>query len=111
VLGVTDDTKILAPAISDNGALLVLSLKENGLGTKEVGKVLGEMLKANSVLKELDLSSNYVNTHYGGDGPGFAQGVAAGTSDNGAMTSLNLALNGLGAEGAKIIAVFPPKCR
>jgi hypothetical protein len=28
----------------------------------------------------------------------------------GALTSLNLASNGLGIEGAKIIAVFLPKC-
>ena len=50
----------LANAIRDNGALLVLSLKDNNLGTKEAGEVLGEMLKGNSVLKELDLSKNSV---------------------------------------------------
>jgi hypothetical protein len=42
---------MLAPEIIDNGALSALSLKKNRLGTKEAGKVLGEMLKANSVLK------------------------------------------------------------
>jgi hypothetical protein len=41
-------------------ALLVLSLKNNSLGTKEAGNVLGEMLKANPVFKELAVSSNYV---------------------------------------------------
>jgi hypothetical protein len=30
--------------------------------------------------------------------------------DNGAMTSLNLSYNGLGIEGAKIIAAVLPKC-
>jgi hypothetical protein len=74
---------------------LVLSLKGNHLGTKESGVVLAEMLKANSVLKALDVSSNFVNPNYGGDGPGFAQGLAAGISDNEAMTSLNLSKNGI----------------
>jgi hypothetical protein len=75
----------------DNGALSVLSLKKNGLGTKEAGKVLGEMLKANTVLKELDLSDNVPLR--GGDSVGFAQELAAGIKDNGAMTGLNLAEN------------------
>ena len=66
----------------------MLSLKHNSLGTKEAGEVLGGMLEANSVLKELDVSSNWIN---GGDGPGFAKELAVGISDNGAMTSLNLA--------------------
>jgi hypothetical protein len=74
---------------------LVLSLKENGLGTKEAGQVLGEMLKANSVLKELDLSSNCVHPDDGGDAPGFAQELAVGIKDNGALSSLNLSENGL----------------
>jgi hypothetical protein len=75
----------------------VLSLKKNSLGTKEAGKVLGEMLKENSVLKELDLSSNYVHTVYGGDGPGFAQGLAAGIMDNGALNKLDISNNNIGA--------------
>jgi hypothetical protein len=81
------------------GALLVLSLKDNGLGTKEAGKALGEMLKANSVLKELDLSSNHVHPDYGGDAPGFAQELAIGIKDNEALFSLNLSRNYIGADG------------
>jgi hypothetical protein len=65
--------------------------------------VLGEMLMANSMLKELDLSNNFVFTS-GGDAPGFAQELAVGIKDNGAMTSLNLANNEIKAEGAKHIA-------
>ena len=75
---------------------MVLSLKENGLGTREAGQVLGEMLKANSVLKELDLSSNYVNPDGGGDAPGFAQELAVGIKDNGVMMSLDISNNNLG---------------
>jgi hypothetical protein len=86
----------LADSIKDNGALLVLSLKQNGLGTKEAGRVLGDMLKANSVLKELDLSSNFVHPDDGGDAPGFVQELAVGIKDNRALSSLNLASNSIG---------------
>jgi hypothetical protein len=57
-----------------------------------VGEVLGEMLKANSVLKELDVSSNNV---YQGDPAGFAQGISKGLPGNRALTFLNLANNSL----------------
>ena len=91
-----------ANAISDMGALSVLSLKSNCLCNKEAGKGLAEMLAANTVLKELDLSDN---TGRGArDGAGFAQELAVGIRDNGAMTSLNLASNRLYAGGAKIVA-------
>jgi hypothetical protein len=89
----------------------VLSLKKNSLGTKEVGKALGEMLKVNSVLKELDLSGNEVFSWDGGDAPGFAQELALGIKDNRALTSLDISNQGdeygnggLGAEGAKHLA-------
>jgi hypothetical protein len=51
------------------------------------------MLAANTVLKELDVSSNnwMEMGSSKGDGPGFAKELAVGISDNGAMTSLNLA--------------------
>jgi hypothetical protein len=98
----------IANAIKDMGALSVLSLKKNGLGTKEAGKVLGEMLKVNSVLQELDLSDNIVLKHNGGDAPGFAQELAIGIKDNGALSigcivsiqglSKSPRLNGMGAK-------------
>jgi hypothetical protein len=65
------------------GALSVLSLKNNDLGTKAAGKVLGEMLRVNSVLKELDLSSNKPHC---GDPVGFAQELALGIKDNGTIS-------------------------
>jgi hypothetical protein len=37
---------------------LVLSLKDNRLATKEVGKFLAQALASNSTLKELDVSGN-----------------------------------------------------
>jgi hypothetical protein len=73
----------------------VLSLKDNKLGTKEAGEVLGNMLKGNSVLKELDLSKNSVHVFQGGDAPGFAQGISKGLAGNGAMTALNISSNSI----------------
>jgi hypothetical protein len=83
-------------ATKDNGALSVLSLKDNDLGTKAAGKVLGEMLRVNSVLKELDLSSN--KPYRGGDPAGFAQELALGIKDNRALIKLDISSNHIGAE-------------
>jgi hypothetical protein len=68
-------------------ALTSLNMSKNGLLSKEGGTVLGEMLKGNTLLKELDVSSS---------GSGFAKELAVGIKDNGAMTSLNLADNSIG---------------
>jgi Ran GTPase-activating protein (RanGAP) involved in mRNA processing and transport len=95
----------IANAIPDMGTLLVLSLKSNKLGTKEAGEVLGNMIKANSVLKELDLSDNYVDSGDGGDAPGFAEGISKGLPDNGALSLLSLKDNRLATpEGGKALA-------
>jgi hypothetical protein len=93
----------IAIAIPDMGVLSVLSLKNNALGTKEAGKVLGEMLKENSVLKELDLSDNrYYNGGWFGwkTDPEFAEELAAGIKDNGAISSVNLLKNNIGVAQA-----------
>jgi Ran GTPase-activating protein (RanGAP) involved in mRNA processing and transport len=88
----------ISKGLSGNGALSVLSLKKNALGTKEAGKVLGEMLKENSVLKELDLSDNrYYSSGWKTD-PEFAEELAAGIKDNGALTKLDISSNFIGAE-------------
>ena len=58
---------------------------------------LKEMLKTNTVLQELDLSSNGLSKK---DAPILADGL----STNGALTSLNLSWNQLRAEGTKHIA-------
>jgi hypothetical protein len=79
---------------------LALSLKNNMLATKEAGEALAQALASNSTLKELDVSDNWE----GGDGPGFAQELAIGIKDNGALTSLNLSSNNLKAEGGKTVA-------
>jgi Ran GTPase-activating protein (RanGAP) involved in mRNA processing and transport len=76
-------------------ALSKLSLKDNALCTKEAGKALAAVLAGNSVLKELDLSNNsfYNSRDDRSDGPGFAQELAIGIRDNGAMTSLHVGMN------------------
>jgi hypothetical protein len=53
------------------------------------------MLAANTVLKELDVSSNAWQEHgwTKGDGPGFAKELAVGISDNGALTKLDASDN------------------
>jgi hypothetical protein len=100
--------KGISKGLAGNVALYELILKDNKLATAEAGDALGEALEGNTVLKELDISGNYWdNTAYGhdkSDGPGFAKGISKGLSGNGAMTSLNLASNAIGSEGAKHVA-------
>jgi Ran GTPase-activating protein (RanGAP) involved in mRNA processing and transport len=90
----------------DNGALSVLSLKSNRLATKDGGKALAQALANNSTLKELDVSSNNWNAMgtWKGDGPGFAQELAIGIKDNGAMTKFDISSNNILAEGGKALA-------
>jgi hypothetical protein len=118
-------------------ALSSLSLKNNRLATKEGGKALAHTLANNSTLKELDVSSNNW-MEYGtdgmvqtGDGVGFAQELAAGIKDNGAMSRFTFSgdhydskpvtmetsmveadFTGkvLGTSGAIMVAAFLPKC-
>jgi hypothetical protein len=90
-LGVT----ALANVIPDVGALTKLILKDNRLATAEAGKILSHMLAANTVLKELDVSSNCWDLkrsgdQAGGNGTEFAQEISKGLSDNGAISVVNL---------------------
>jgi hypothetical protein len=68
-----------------------------------VGKVLGAMLQTNSILRKLDVSNSMKVLNSPG-GPWFAQELAVGLRDNGALSSLNLAFNNMQAAGAKHIA-------
>jgi hypothetical protein len=92
---------MLAPEIAGNGTLTTLILKDNKLLTPEAGKVLSNMLAANTVLKELDVSSNnWVERGHKnkGDGPGFAKELAVGISGNGALSIANVMGNSIGKE-------------
>jgi hypothetical protein len=93
----------LTNAIPDMRALTSLILKDNKLLTPEAGKALSDMLAANTVLKQLDVSSNNwrERSHLKGDGPGFAKELAVGISDNGAISSINLLKNLIPIEQAQ----------
>jgi Ran GTPase-activating protein (RanGAP) involved in mRNA processing and transport len=98
----------LADVIPGMGALLVLSLKDNRLATKEGGRALAQALASNSTLKELDVSSNNW-MQYGtfgdwmSDSGGFAQELAVGIKDNGAMTRLDARENNIDDEGKRAL--------
>ena len=78
--------------------------------TKAAGKALAEALVANSVLTELDLSSNFYGDGVSVFGPGFAQELAAGLNANGAMTSLHIGNNNIPVDTMnEIIAVVEAK--
>jgi Ran GTPase-activating protein (RanGAP) involved in mRNA processing and transport len=125
----------LADVIPGMRALSVLSLKDNRLLTAEAGRILSDMVATNTVLKELDLSSNNWQDGYGrlqGDGPGFARELAVGIRDNGALSTFTFSGDfssskpvtmettmieadfsgkGLGAPGGMMVAAFLPKCQ
>jgi hypothetical protein len=95
---------IIAAWIShkDKGALSSLNLSENCMASKEAGTALADAVKANSTLKQLDVSDNLVKGRWGratgGDGPGFMQKLAVGIKDMRVLSCLNLARNDLSAE-------------
>jgi hypothetical protein len=122
----------IADAIKYMGALSTLCLKDNKLATKEAGKALAAALAGNSVLTELDVSNNsWYNEGDKDDGVGFAQELAAGIKDNGAiskftfsgdcsdsksvtmettMTVADFTGKGLGVSEAVMLSAFLPKC-
>jgi Ran GTPase-activating protein (RanGAP) involved in mRNA processing and transport len=100
-LGDMSGVAALADVIPGMGSLSVLSLEDNMLLTAESGKILSDMVATNTVLKELDLSSNNWKNGLGrlqGDGPGFAQELAVGIRDNGSLIKLDISNNSIGAE-------------
>ena len=58
------------------------------------GKALGDMLKANSTVKELDVSSSAEYSDSKG-GTSFAKELAVGISANGALANLDLSENNI----------------
>ena len=86
---------------SGNRALTSLNMSANGLKGAEAGKALGDAIAANTVLKELDISGGEYNPQCD---VAFVQTFSVGLRDNGALTSLNLSSNALGAKGATHIA-------
>jgi hypothetical protein len=77
-------------------------MSNNMMATKEAGDALGEMLKVNNTLTELDISKTALfssgNSWSGADGPGFAEGISKGLVDNGALSIANVMGNRIGKE-------------
>jgi hypothetical protein len=102
----------VADAIKDmrTGVLLSLDISSNGLHV-EGTKLLAKSLESNQTMTSLNVSSS--NMTYDGKKHGDMSGVAAladAIPCMGAVASLNLASNILGAKGAKIIDAVLPKC-
>jgi hypothetical protein len=90
-MGKPEGVIAVANAIKDMRALSVLSLKSNALLNIESGKALAHALKGNLVLTELDVSANYdLHNANSRDGPGFAQELAVGIKDNGALSTVTI---------------------
>jgi hypothetical protein len=71
------------------GALSSLFLRSNLLLNRESGEALAGALEGNLILTELDISNNYEQyIESSQDGPGFAQALAVGLIDNGALSKL-----------------------
>ena len=98
-----NDAVILADELPAKGALEKLLMSDNKMATKEAGKALAEALAANSVLKELDVSSNAPGG-WGLNGPGFAQELAVGLKNNGALVKFDISNSNVCAAGGKALA-------
>jgi hypothetical protein len=77
------------------GALSVLSLKSNELRA-DGGKALAEGLKGNTVITELDISSNYLGKNrYGETDMSGVIALADAIPDMGALTTLDISRNSI----------------
>jgi hypothetical protein len=100
----------IANAIPSMGAMTKFDISSNDIRA-EGGKALAAGLKGNPMITELNISSNRLgqNSAYDNDTSGVIALVDA-IPDMRVMTSLNLASNGLGVEGAKLITAVLPMC-
>jgi Leucine-rich repeat (LRR) protein len=94
--------KAFAVGLSANGALTSLNMSCNKMASEEVGRALGDAIASNSTLTELDISNScdtagWAAGHGSNSGPGFAKGITDGLRANGALTSLNMSNNNIGA--------------
>ena len=71
----------------------------NGIKGIEAGKALGDAIAANTVLKELDISGGEYDSQK--CDVEFFKGFSPGLSANGAMVSVNVLNNNIGAEQAQ----------
>ena len=97
---------------SDNRALLCLDVSDNNLGelAPPEGWTKGAHIYAGSYRWSHTDGRKEEGVVPSGSMPGGIIALANVIPDMGAMTSLNLASNELGVEGAKAIAACLPKC-
>jgi hypothetical protein len=93
-------------------AILSVNLLKNAIPVEQAQELVKIMQSKEKLITLCGLSGNEATLDFSnqGLGPGDAVLIANDISDMGAMTSLNLASNSLGVEGAKIIAAILPKC-
>jgi hypothetical protein len=102
----------LTNAIPDMGAISSVNLLLNEIGVDQAEDLVG-ILKEHPTLKSLcGNKGNETELDMSGKmrGAGDAIMLVPDIIDNGALTSLSLGSNGLGIEGAKIIAAVLPMC-
>eukprot|EP00935_MAST-01C_sp_MAST-1C-sp1_P001490 g1490.t1 len=96
------EAQIVAAFLPKCQALVKLNMRDNKIGGKKDKSgmnALKEMLKTNTVLQELDLSSNGLSKK---DAPILADGLRT----NGALVSANLLHNNIGIEQAQSLAAI-----
>jgi hypothetical protein len=69
-----------------------LDMSKNRFEGAEAGNAIGDMLTANSTLKDLNLSSCYIDAY-------AAQGISTGLAGSGGLKSLNISDNNLTNRG------------
>jgi hypothetical protein len=89
------DAVLITNDISDMGTLFKLVMRQNDISGAEAGKVFANMLAQNTVLKELDLSSQKVEFYGCALDAAFAKEFAVGISNNRTLTSLDISRNDL----------------
>jgi hypothetical protein len=102
----------VAGAIKDMGAISSINLLQNGIPVKQAQELVEIMQAKEKLVTLCGLSKEETELDFSGQdlSAGDAVLIANDISDMGAMTSLSLASNSLGVEGAKIIAAVLPKC-
>ena len=107
----SESVKAFAVGLSANGALVKLLMADNKIRAQG-GKVLAKALKYNQIMRELDLSNNDLDLSNNDLGWKAYQdkdvsgviAIANAIPTMGALTSLDISTNFIGAEGAKHVA-------
>jgi Ran GTPase-activating protein (RanGAP) involved in mRNA processing and transport len=90
----------IVDAVKHQKTLSTLILQDNGFCGSEVGKMFGDMVAANTALKELDLSDQDQPHLAGGDAAAFASELCNGLKRNGTLTKVSLCGNRIKGEDA-----------